>query len=209
MRKTPDALRLEAASRTGGQDLANEEQNEKGVHRLGNHEVDAIQGTPATERHCGGRLKFLGIDPGHSGGLALVSSDSAQAWKMPESELGTATLLRELLPQIHLAMLEAVTPMGIGRDSKVKQGLGSTWKFGQHYGFLRGLLQGLNIPFATVRPQVWQPALGIEKRGTKSGTEHKNATKDRAQSLWPEIKMTHAIADALLIAEFARKIFIR
>jgi len=33
----------------------------------------------------------------------------------------------------------------------------------------------------------------------------KNVSKRRAQELFPEIKITHAIADALLIAEYARR----
>jgi hypothetical protein len=34
----------------------------------------------------------------------------------------------------------------------------------------------------------------------------KNVTKSRAQELFPEVKVTHAIADALLIAEYGRRI---
>jgi len=33
----------------------------------------------------------------------------------------------------------------------------------------------------------------------------KNVSKRRAQELFPALKVTHAIADALLIAEFARR----
>ncbi len=33
----------------------------------------------------------------------------------------------------------------------------------------------------------------------------KNVTKRKAQELFPEIKVTHAIADALLIGEYARR----
>ena len=34
----------------------------------------------------------------------------------------------------------------------------------------------------------------------------KNVTKSRAQELFPELKITHAIADALLIAEYGRRV---
>ncbi len=150
-------------------------------------------------------MSFLGVDPGQSGGIALVSETTAQAWKMPDRESDTVLLFRELLPRVTLATIEFVTPMRLGRDSGVQQGLGSTWKFGQHYGFLRGILMALGIPFTSVRAQVWQPALGIEKRGLKTGTQHKNATKDCAQALWPDLKVIHATADALLIAEWGRR----
>jgi hypothetical protein len=34
----------------------------------------------------------------------------------------------------------------------------------------------------------------------------KNVTKRRAQQLFPQLKVTHAIADALLIAEYGRRV---
>jgi hypothetical protein len=34
---------------------------------------------------------------------------------------------------------------------------------------------------------------------------NKNVTKTRAAQLFPGVKMTHAIADALLIAEYGRR----
>jgi hypothetical protein len=34
----------------------------------------------------------------------------------------------------------------------------------------------------------------------------KNITKRKAQELFPEIKITHAIADSLLIAEYGRRL---
>jgi hypothetical protein len=35
----------------------------------------------------------------------------------------------------------------------------------------------------------------------------KNITKRKAQELFPEIKITHAIADSLLIAEYGRRVW--
>lgn len=43
--------------------------------------------------------------------------------------------------------------------------------------------------------------------GERDHTAAKNLTKARAQQLWPEYpRITHAIADALLIAEFCRRV---
>jgi len=141
---------------------------------------------------------FLGIDPGASGGIAVIGDGFIEVHTMPETEDDIVDLLRDL--PIHRAVMEFVTPMP-------KQGLGSTWKFGQHYGTLRGILAALHVPREFVRPQKWQAAMGIAKRGEKTKVEHKNATKARAQQLFPSIKFTHATADAALLAEYGRRTF--
>lgn len=141
-----------------------------------------------------------GVDPGLSGGIAILTLEGeiVGVWPMPATEGETVELLSEFAPRLAVVALEHVTPMK-------QQGLGSTWKFGQHYGLLRGILAAFLIRREFVRPQVWQPALGIVKRGTKSKTEHKNATKSKAQELFPKQKITHATADCLLIAEWVRR----
>ena len=60
----------------------------------------------------------------------------------------------------------------------------------------------LQDPFEEVAPQVWQKVLGCLSRGDK------NVTKAKAQQLFPAIKVTHAIADALLLAEYARRVWV-
>jgi crossover junction endodeoxyribonuclease RuvC len=137
---------------------------------------------------------YLGVDPGMSGGIALLHETGAivHVQAMPETERDTAELLEEFASRVRFALIEKVTPMP-------KQGLGSTWTFGQHYGFLRGLLVVLRIPFDQVRPQVWQSELGCRTGGDK------NVSKAKAQQLWPAQKITHAIADALLLAEHCRR----
>jgi hypothetical protein len=54
------------------------------------------------------------------------------------------------------------------------------------------------IPFETVTPQKWQKTLGCLTKGDK------NVSKRKAQELFPDIKITHAIADSLLIAHYAK-----
>ena len=80
-----------------------------------------------------------------------------------------------------------------------KQGVSSTFKFGVNYGLLRGLMIAGAIPFEEVSPLKWQREMACLSKGDK------NITKARAQQLFPGIKITHATADALLIAEYARR----
>jgi len=141
-------------------------------------------------------MNILGIDPGQSGGVAQVVSPGeflrgeTFAWKMPDTERDILDLLRAL--EIDHAYIEAV-------HSMPRQGVSSSFKFGQNYGFLRGCLIALGIPFETVTPQKWQKAMGCLSHGDK------NVTKAKAQELFPNLKITHATADALLISEYGRR----
>jgi len=135
---------------------------------------------------------FIGIDPGKSGGIAVLDPQGTPlaTTKMLETERDLWAWLQQF--DDARATIELVHAMP-------KQGVTSTFTFGRSYGFLRGLLVALTIPFEEVRPQRWQKELGCTSKGDK------NVTKQKAQQLWPELRVTHAIADALLIAEYGRR----
>jgi hypothetical protein len=154
---------------------------------------------------------YVGIDPGQSGGIAWLSSTGAQVAKMPE----TGGDLLMLLERVVRLPANAYTPANeVGRDVVVAieraqamppsvqgriQGVASTFKFGQHYGTLCGLLLALRVPFVAVSSVVWQKALGCLTHGDKT------ISKARAQQLYPHLKVTHATADALLIATWCAR----
>ena len=71
--------------------------------------------------------------------------------------------------------------------------------FGGSFRSLKVHLQWAGIPFDEVTPRKWQKALGCASGGDKK------VTKARAQELFPTVRMTHAIADAYLIAEYCRR----
>lgn len=112
--------------------------------------------------------------------------------KMPETERDVWEWLQGALGGSDFAYIERV-------HSMPKQGVASSFTFGRSYGFLRGCLIASGIPFEEVTPQTWQKALGCLSRGDK------NVTKAKAQQLFPSLKITHATADALLIAEYGRR----
>jgi len=144
---------------------------------------------------------YLGIDPGLSGGLAAVDDQGAVVFavKMPVTE---RDLLEALQPCAALdgprarAVLEKVHTMP-------KQGIVSAFTFGRGYGGLRMALTATRIPFDEVTPQKWQLVMGCRTHGEK------NISKRRAQQLFPSVSVTHALADALLLAEFCRRCHVR
>ena len=143
-------------------------------------------------------MLFVGVDPGFSGAIAVVDGNARAlgAVKLKETEHDIwEWMLKELgLHGDHFAVLEKVGAMP-------RQGLSSTFKFGHSYGFCRGLLVANQITFEAVTPLKWQV-----KMGCKSGGD-KKVTKAAAQRLFPNVKMTHAVADAYLLAEYARRIW--
>lgn len=144
---------------------------------------------------------ILGIDPGQSGGVAwLVTEDSARyaAVRMPETEADFVQCLidRGVLESESMAFVESV-------HSMPKQGVSSSFKFGQNYGMIRGVLAALSIRREFVSPQKWQRAMSCMTRGDKT------VSKRRAQELFPHLHVTHAVADALLIAEYGRMVSAR
>lgn len=149
------------------------------------------------------RELFLGIDPGGSGGFAILDRKGAvvDASKMPETESDVNEYVREFAPRIRMAMIEAV-------HSMPKQGVASSFTFGKNYGGLRMALIAHGVPFVAITPQAWQKDMGCilpTHSGQRRGTEKKNHAKARAQELFPAQKITHAVADALLIAEYLRR----
>lgn len=134
----------------------------------------------------------VGIDPGASGGIAIIHEDGSviEALKIPTTEKDVLNVL--IGWGRAFAMLERVRSMP-------GNGVASTFKFGQHYGMLRMALVAGGVPFDEVTPQRWQKAMGCLSGGDK------NVTKRRAQELFPQQRVTHAVADALLIAEYCRR----
>jgi hypothetical protein len=82
--------------------------------------------------------------------------------------------------------------------SSPQMGVKSAFTFGQSFGHVLGILDANEVPYLLVRPQKWQKDMGCMSGGDK------NRTKAEAQRRWPFIKMTHRIADSMLLAEWAR-----
>jgi len=136
----------------------------------------------------------IGIDPGLSGGVAFIP-DTGTPWahKMPETDRDLIDLLRDSINLFEArALIELV-------HSSPQMGVKSAFTFGEGYGRLQMALTALGVPYERVRPAVWQKAMGCLTKGDK------NVSKRKAQELFPAIKITHAIADALLIAEYGRR----
>jgi len=142
---------------------------------------------------------FIGIDPGKSGAIAWLDRgcDMPEWVPLKDTEYDIVNELRTLTfsDQNIFCVLEHV-------HSMPKQGVVSSFNFGANFGFLRGILTALDIPYERCVPAKWQKYLGCQTKGDK------NVTKRKAQELFPEIakQITHGNADAILIAEYCRRV---
>lgn len=138
---------------------------------------------------------LIGVDPGKNGGIAALSHDGEVhlAAKMPPTHRDLWNLIKPYGGELNFCYLEKV-------HSMPGQGVKSTFTFGEGFGALQMALTAAGIPFELVTPNKWQKAMGCQTKGDK------NVSKAAAQRLFPNIKITHAIADALLIAEYGRRL---
>lgn len=135
---------------------------------------------------------FVGIDPGKSGAIAFYNGKDAWAIKLSESAVDIYDAILEVTPEF--AMLEHV-------HSSPQMGVKSAFSFGESFGMCQTLLSASKVPYQLVRPQKWMKEMDCMTKGNK------NVTKDYAQRMFPTIAVTHAIADALILAVYAQRVY--
>ena len=156
-----------------------------------------MTGAERTERPVaatnGPRL-YVGIDPGVSGGLAAITAAGDVAYLAALEKLTERDVYDALagLAGNARAVLEFVR-------SSPQMGVTSAFTFGRSYGSLRMALVAAGIPFDEVTPVRWQTAMSCRTGGVKA------VSKARAQELFPAVRVTLWNADALLLAEYARR----
>ena len=142
---------------------------------------------------------YIGIDPGSNGALVALDDTSIRmiyGFKdQTDADICNAfqSVSRLAIPEASFAILELV-------HSMPAQGVASSFKFGTNFGMVKAFLYAHKIPFDFFTPQKWQKEMGCLTKGDK------NVTKSKAQRLFPQVQVTHEIADALLIASYCREI---
>lgn len=151
---------------------------------------------------------IIAIDPGASGGIAIRYPDGKMfTEKMPDTQGDVLELLRDCMMNAYKETTDAVVILEqVGGFCGTGQPGSAAFKFGEGFGFIKGVVQALGLRLELVRPQVWQKPLGLgTATACASKTIWKNKLKALAQRLYPAEKVTLATADALLILEWYRK----
>lgn len=141
---------------------------------------------------------YIGIDPGKSGALALLTEDG-QCTVVPFNESAYTAILKAASGPSSVCCLEKVGAMP-------GQGVVSMFNFGHNLGYIEGLLQAFDIPYQLVPPQTWKKEFCV--------TSDKNTSIEVCRKLFPHVcllptsrsrKPSDGMAEAMLLAEYARR----
>lgn len=145
-------------------------------------------------------IAYIGIDPGAKGAMAVIS-DVVTVW--PFDPASYIVILRGLYEK-RLSCVCCIEQV----HSISGQGIASSFKFGQTYGWLLGVLEAFEIPYQPITPQKWKKEFGL--------------TSDKAQSvevcrrLYPDVNLKRTerskkdddnFAEAVLMATYAKRKF--
>jgi hypothetical protein len=157
---------------------------------------------------------IVGIDPGKTGGIVTITRQKCSVidlMVMPEHPQELIGYLEELVAAspaggIHVFIEKA--------QAMPKNGAVSMFNYGVGYGQLQGILLALKLPHTLVPPKTWTKVM----HAGASGTEPKKKSLEVAHRLFPgqnlrdpgsmrAQKPHEGIVDALLIAEYGRRLF--
>lgn len=147
--------------------------------------------------------RIIAIDPGKNGSITLrEGTEIVDVCKMPDTCADLRDFIEDAIQCQHtdetqiVAYLELVHAMP-------NNGAVSMFTFGNGFGHLEQVLADFRVRTVKVRPNQWEKALGLlDKTGTAKA-DHKRKLKDKAQQLFPDIKVTAVNQDSLLISEYA------
>jgi len=144
----------------------------------------------------------IGIDPGLSGAIAVVCDDyiglhdmplMACPWSPKKKMVDGLKLMDILRTQLGAKVTIEIV------HSMPKQGVASTFTFGQSFGVVVGIVQAMGFKLNMVTPQKWKGKCGL------IGMD-KDASRQMALRMYPDMaeqlkfKKHHDRADALFIA---------
>lgn len=136
-------------------------------------------------------MTIIAIDPGISGGIAVKwPTGDVEAVRMPETAHDIAAYLRHVIAHSGnrcSALLEQVHAQPVNGNI-------ASFKLGQNFGRLEGVLATLQIPYELVAPSLWMKQAGSLP---KDRAERKRALKAFAQRNYPFLSVTLCTADAL------------
>ena len=140
--------------------------------------------------------KCIGIDPGKSGGIAVITSETVDVHNCPKTVDEMAFLIGACLNDVAAyrtrVFLEKVWAFPT-------DGRAGSFTFGENYGQWQGILSSHELEPVLVTPKMWQSHFDIEK-GLKKDAR-KRMLKQMAIEKCPNTKkITLKTADALLIA---------
>ena len=150
---------------------------------------------------------FIGIDPGKSGGCGIIvvedGMETSINFKFPKDISLLSVGLMSIIPKGF--SLEDVHVLVEHVHAFPKQGSVSTFSFGQNLGQWEGTLYANELDFLYVNPKEWIYWYGVKPGISKK--ERKRILLQRAKELFPNMKITFKVSDAMLIANYCMEMY--
>ena len=146
-------------------------------------------------------LKYIGIDPGASGGLTVIDEDNnIRAFKCPDKVVEISALFDIAVGNTAPVNVKFLMERVWARPNNASR---YAFAYGVNYGQWLGISATADVHIHTEIPQNWikwfKCPSGVEKR------DRKNWLKNKAKELYPKLKkVTLATADSVLIAHYAK-----
>ena len=153
-------------------------------------------------------MRIIGIDPGLSGGIAILdNSKVVELFDMPvmpdgkknKRQLNSALLVK--LIKDNIKNLEDTVMVVEQVNAMPGQGVTSMFNFGQTFGAIKGICAALGLPIFLVRPAKW-------KKHFELINSSKDSSRTKAIEMYPSIseqlskKKDVNKSDAILIARY-------
>jgi len=161
---------------------------------------------------------YGGIDPGHTGALAIVNAagTTARVWDMPMTKADKDRKKEIDLDQLHTIYREFKHRPGLvlgieQPNTRPGEGAERSFRFGKGLGYLHAFAHLLNIDYYLLAPNLWKGRLGLPGKSDPEALKTCAAMLDRnypaAQDLirGPRGGLKSGRIDALLIAHFLRR----
>ena len=151
---------------------------------------------------------YIGVDPGATGGFAVIMVDGADGERV-DTAVGAMEdgcffrTMRAVADDRLIDKFAIVEQVG----SMPKQGVASTFKLGKQAGLIEGALSALKIPYQLVVPRKWKAEFGLNSDKAKSCEVCKRLFPNVDLKRTKKCRKDHdGMAEALLMAEYARRI---
>ena len=144
-------------------------------------------------------IAVMAIDPGKNGGLVAITEDSViECSRCPKSVEEMASMVNHVVSECYVESYDLITYIE-NVHAFPTDGRSSAFKFGVNFGTWLGILGSNHIVPIKVSPITWQkqfqPLSKIKK-------ERKKMLYDLAKDMFPSLKITYAISDALLMGAY-------
>ena len=164
-------------------------------------------------------MTFIGIDPGLSGAIAVITDYAQAIHDAPTLEIKSGKKIRHrynvaeivrILKQVRDESHLKLIPVEVWLEdvhAMPGQGVTSMFSMGRGLGMYEGIVQALEMPLNFISPITWKKKM-MDGQG-----KEKSAAVYRAQQLFPNAQLTTARgrlldgrAESLLIAEYGRRL---